>query len=76
MMIGELVGTIIFALSPQTGYLSADGSCLSDSDYQELSDVLHDGKNWPYGRCDAEHFRLPDLKNNADKSIPLIRVKP
>jgi hypothetical protein len=44
-------------------YLPADGRCLDMARYSELANALHDGDNWPWGKCDDGHgFRLPDLR--------------
>lgn len=75
-----IIGTVIFSLgSPQHGWKKADGSCLKDSNHPQLSSILHDGDHWPYGRCDATRFRLPDLRGKAagrSTGTALIRVDP
>jgi hypothetical protein len=55
------------------GWAQADGSCVADSDYPKLAAVLHQGKKWPHGRCDAKRFRLPNLTNARARF--LIRVE-
>lgn len=75
----KIVGELIFTLSVATnGYLPADGRCLPIKLYPELSEVLHDGGNWPYGRCNFNSgFRLPDLTSkDKNKGHYIIRVDP
>ena len=76
------IATIVYVLASAAmydGYHLADGSCLADKDYPELAKVLHDGENWPYGRCDRYHFRLPDLtakvNNEMREFVAIIKVK-
>lgn len=58
-------------------WLDADGSCVADAEFRALSEALHDGNNWPFGRCDSEHFRLPNLlgQMNDGKTGALIRTR-
>lgn len=73
------VGALVYSIAPihSDKWFEADGRCLRDSDYPALADALHEGDNWPYGRCDGEHFRIPDLRPKLGKTaIPNIRVTP
>lgn len=70
--------TIVGATFLLMGYMVADGRCLPIKEYPQLAETLHDGDNWPYGRCNYNSgFRLPDLlSKNKGSGVPLIRVKP
>lgn len=59
-IVGEL--SLFLTDAPIRGWLPATGQCVKDADYIELASVMHEGDDWPYGRCDATHFRLPDLR--------------
>ncbi len=56
------------------GFLIADGHCVANADYPELADVLHDGDMWPYGKCDDNHFHLPNTCDKDNKCM-IIKVK-
>lgn len=73
-MIGQIIFSLALILNP-FDYLPADGRCLKINEYQELANILHDGDNWPYGKCNDYEFRLPDFKSNIPNSVPYIRVK-
>lgn len=76
---GDPVGMVIHYagdIEPHNGLWKwADGSCVEDARYPALSRAIHDGDNWPYGRCDETHFRLPDLRSNIKAARYLIRVR-
>lgn len=52
-----------------------DGKCLMDKEYPELAEALHEKDNWPYGRCDADNFRLPNLLDQNGYTPFKIKVK-
>jgi hypothetical protein len=77
----ELIGMLVYAtvatIPPH--YLPADGRCVSVDQYPSLAEVLHNGDDWPYGRCEDHGFRIPDLTpkslgRHGGDPIPLIRV--
>lgn len=71
------IGTILFIINLvlPTNFLPADGRCLAITAYPKLAEVLHDGSNWPYGRCMYNYgFKLPDLCDKSGK-CPVIKVK-
>lgn len=56
-------------------YLPADGRCLNIDKYRELSDSLHENDYWPYGKCDDNNFKLPDLRTKQNtKTFAIIKV--
>ena len=75
-MDNNIVGTIIYVAVSMIipNYIIANGACLADKDYVELANILHNGDNWPYGRCDAEHFKLPNTCDK-DNNCMMIKVK-
>lgn len=65
-----MLAEIVFALaSLSPDYLPADGRCLPLKEYPELAEVLHEGDNWPYGRCGNDGFRLPNLQG-------MVKIRP
>lgn len=76
----NIVGSIIYMATSAVipNYMVADGTCLADKDYPELARVIHEGNNWPYGRCDSEHFKLPNFCGKIGETYigcPQIKVK-
>lgn len=72
-IIGTLIATA--SLSLPLNFFPSDGRCLAIAEYPKLASVLHDGDNWPYGRCMYNYgFKLP---NTCDKNnnCMLIKVK-
>jgi Phage Tail Collar Domain len=77
------VGTILIMLATANvpGWQPAEGQCLASSEFPELAEVLHDGKNWPYGKC-LGGFKVPDLRtentptSDGKPTQYFIKVKP
>lgn len=63
MPVGAYLETTI---PPSQEWIDADGSCLEDAKYPELSAILHSGVEWPFGRCDQTHFKLPKFECSRD----------
>ena len=62
-MLGAIILFTGMIIPPE--YMEAKGQCLNRDNFYELSELLHDGDYWPYGRCNNEiDFKLPDLRSN------------
>lgn len=73
-IIGEIILFVLGATIPQN-HMIADGRCLDIREYSELADAIHDGDNWPYGKCEENKFKLPDLRSKQSKAVYLIKVR-
>ena len=75
----SMVGMIVFlafgTVDVPKDYMWADGRCLAISEYPELARVIHDGDDWPYGRCGDDGFRIPDLRARGQYGNHIIKVR-
>lgn len=79
-MIGQILAILLGTTIPDS-YMIADGRCLPFTEFQQLSELLHEGSYWPYGECFGG-FKLPDLRgsvgitnNSVLESVWIIKVK-